>query len=241
MTIGTWAARLAEDWPAAEVEVRGGWRLGADGGVTRRANSALPVGPEPRIEAMEAFYRERGITPCVQVWSGDPGTDEALVARVDAALEARGYRAEQSTLLMTRPLGAAPAPPEGVDVLPGPDERWRAVADASGESPTRTQGALRILGRAPVVGYAVDADGAARGSVAVGGGRCGIFTMTTVPAERGRGRAGRIMDALLAWAHAKGAHEAYLVVEADNAAAVRAYGRAGFVKVGGYRYRVAPG
>ncbi|MDA2807323.1 GNAT family N-acetyltransferase [Nocardiopsis suaedae] len=240
MAIGTWAARLAEDWPAAEVEVRDGWRLGADAGITRRANSALPAGPDPRIERMEAFYRDRGITPCVQVWSGDPGGDEALVARADAALEARGYRAEQSTLLMTRPLGSAPAPPEGIGVLPAPGERWRAVAESVGEGPDRTRGALRILGRAPVVGYAVDADGAARGSVTVGGGRCGIFTMATVPAERGRGRAGRIMDALLAWAHAKGAREAYLVVEADNTAAVRAYGRAGFTETGGYRYRVAP-
>ncbi|WP_017539319.1 GNAT family N-acetyltransferase [Nocardiopsis halophila] len=240
MTIGTWAARLAEDWPADEVEVRDGWRLGADGGVTRRANSALPVGPEPRIEAMEEFYRERGITPCIQAWSGDPGADDALIARVDAELDARGYRAEQSTLLMTRRLDARPAPPEGVDVLPDPDERWHAVADSVGESSTRAQGVLRILGRAPVVGYAADADGVARGSVTVGGGRCGIFTMATAPAERGRGRAGRIMGALLAWAHAKGAREAYLVVEADNAAAVRAYERAGFTGAGGYRYRVAP-
>lgn len=240
MAIGTWAARLAEDWPAAEVEVRDGWRLGADGGVTRRANSALPVGPRPRIEGMEAFYRERGITPCVQIWRGDPGGDAPLPGRVDAELEARGYRAEQETLLMVRPLDAPPAVPEGVHVLPAPDERWRAVGEAVGESTDRAQGVLRILARVPVPGYALEASGAARGSVAVGGGRCGIFTMATVPAERGRGHAGRVVDALLAWGHAKGAREAYLVVEASNTPAVRAYERAGFAEAGGYVYRVAP-
>ncbi|WP_438838127.1 GNAT family N-acetyltransferase, cg3035/Rv0428c family, partial [Clavibacter michiganensis] len=61
------AAALLDDladrgWPADTRELHGGWILRAAGGVTKRANSALPAGPvadpDAALDAAEAFARD---------------------------------------------------------------------------------------------------------------------------------------------------------------------------------------
>ncbi|WP_308470889.1 GNAT family N-acetyltransferase [Clavibacter michiganensis] len=90
-------------WPADLRERHGGWILRAAGGVTRRANSVLPVGPvddvEAALDAAEAFARRHGIAPCVQV---SPASEPADLA---ARLAARGYVAEARTLVQVADAG----------------------------------------------------------------------------------------------------------------------------------------
>ena len=52
-----------------------------------------------------------------------------------------------------------------------------------------------------------------------------------VPAHRGKGVSGLIMEALLTWARDAGAREVRLDVYVDNEAAVRAYEKFGFAKI----------
>ncbi|KOX15267.1 GNAT family N-acetyltransferase [Nocardiopsis sp. NRRL B-16309] len=229
-----WSERIAADWPPAEVETEAGWRLGYGGGVTFRANSAYaldPAAPGP-VSAVERFFHARGAPAAVQIWPG--------MADLDAELAERGYTAHRPALVMVRGIGDARAPGEGFEVLARPDARWRGLWPHETADPRVVEGQHRIMDRVPVMGYAVETAGSARGCAALGEGWVGVYNMLTDPAARGRGLAGGIIDTLLAWGRDKGAHSAYLLVMPDNAAALRAYERAGFAEVTRYHYRVRP-
>lgn len=68
-----------------------------------------------------------------------------------------------------------------------------------------------------------------------------IVTVCVMPAARGRGHAGRLLDAALQRARAAGAAHCFLEVAADNAEARRLYQRRGFVEVGRRRDYYGPG
>ncbi|WP_028649794.1 GNAT family N-acetyltransferase [Nocardiopsis sp. CNT312] len=225
-----WARRVAEDWPPEETEVTRGWRLGYAGGVTKRANSAVRLEPGASPETVECFYRDRGLPAVVQVWPGMEGLDRELAER--------GYERGGPSLVMERHLTDAAGPGERFEVLSRPDGRWRALWSAEGASRRVARGQHRIMDRVPVMGYAVESSGAARGCAALSGATVGIYAMFTDPRERGRGLAGGIVGALLAWGQGGGAERAYLLVEEGNAAARRVYERAGFAVVDRYHYRV---
>ena len=71
--------RVAADaWPALEEVEVDGWRLRASAGVTRRANSALPLSDALPVDEVVAFYRSRAMAPVVQV--SDERTEQALAA-----------------------------------------------------------------------------------------------------------------------------------------------------------------
>ncbi|QBI55270.1 GNAT family N-acetyltransferase [Streptomonospora litoralis] len=230
-----WVERIGADWPAAEVEIRDGWRLSWNEGVTRRANSAVRLEAGARVEAAEEFYRERGLAPCFQTWPGDED--------LDAVLARRGYAEQAATQVLVRDLGEWPPAAHGADVAVAerPGAAWRALWAEAGQPPERVAALHRILDRVPRIGYALEESGAARGCAALSGAWAGVYAMVTRPADRGRGLAGAVLEALLEWARLSGAENAYLMVEADNAAALRVYERAGFSTRCTYRYRVAPG
>nr|WP_255430126.1 GNAT family N-acetyltransferase [Streptomonospora sp. PA3] len=144
---------------------------------------------------------------------------------------------------MVRDLGERPPVPGGGDVAvaPRPDGAWRKLWSAAGQGPERVPALHRILDRIPAAGYALERSGASRGCVVVSGEWAGVFAMATRPAERGRGLAGAVLEALLRWARDKGAARSYLLVEEDNPAARRVYSRAGFTYECSYGYRVGPG
>ncbi|WP_052809863.1 GNAT family N-acetyltransferase [Streptomonospora alba] len=230
-----WARRVAADWPAAEVETRSGWRLAWSEGVTRRANSAVRLEAVAPVEAVEEFYRGRGTAPCVQIWPGDE--------ELDGRLARRGYGAQGATRALVRDLSEHPPAAHGAEVAVDsrPDAAWRALWEEAGQSADRMPALHRILDRAPTVGYALDSGGDARGCVVLDGVWAGVYAMVTRSGQRGRGLAGAVLEALLEWARAQGAERSYLLVEEDNAAALRVYERAGFVSECVYHYRVAPG
>ncbi|WP_116247295.1 GNAT family N-acetyltransferase [Nocardiopsis sp. FIRDI 009] len=227
-----WARRIARDWPSEEVRLTDGWRLGYAAGVTFRANSAVPLdGSAARPETVERFYRERGAPPAVHVWGG--------AGELDRELAGRGYRLTHPALVMARDIGDAEDPGDRFEVSARPDARWRALWSAEGVDPRVAEGQHRIMDRVPVMGYALESSGAARGCASVDEGWVGLLAMLTDPRARGRGLAGGIVDALLAWGRGRGAERAYLCVAEHNTAALRAYERAGFTAVDRYHFRVA--
>ncbi|MBM7027135.1 GNAT family N-acetyltransferase, partial [Clavibacter zhangzhiyongii] len=255
------AAALLDDladrgWPADARERHGGWILRAAGGVTKRANSALPAGPvadaEDALDAVEAFARVHGIAPCVQV---SPASEpEDLAAR----LAARGYAAEARTLVQVGDaravadrLGDASTDPTlavTVTVADAPDDAWLdawwSVDGRGGSAELRV--ALGILKRGPALYAAVrEREAAADGSaprvlatarLALVDGWGGLFAVATRPEARRRGLSRAAMGAVVRAGLDRGISALWLQVVEENAGARALYSGLGFAPVSRYAY-----
>lgn len=69
------------------------------------------------------------------------------------------------------------------------------------------------------------------------GDLAGLFEVATDEAERRRGHGARTVLSALKWARLRGAHEAWLQVEADNEPAIALYRSIGFGEIYRYHYR----
>lgn len=240
-----------EIWPPERLDLLDGWRCRLDRGVTRRANSVLPLYWRGRVlgdsvDAAIARYLEAGLAPCFQI------TDGADPPDLDGLLERRGFRREGASLVLCRPAsgplwqgrGANPTPapnPEPVAVKPAYEAAW---LDCLHRETVESHKAIReaILQRiAGPLGFASLLED--RRVVAVGLGaladQVGWFNcMHTDPTARRRGYAGAILCALMAWLREAGAQWFSLQVEADNAAARGLYESARFELLYRYHYRV---
>ncbi len=58
-----------------------------------------------------------------------------------------------------------------------------------------------------------------------------LISMWVAPDHRGTGLTGRLIDEVVTWAAGSG-RQTWLMVRDDNAAAIRAYAKAGFVDLG---------
>ncbi|MFC4061128.1 GNAT family N-acetyltransferase [Planomonospora corallina] len=247
-------------WPALGRVESGGWTLRTADGVTKRANSVLPLGERPdlaaAVEEAERFYAGRGL-PCV--FSVGMGATPGL----DGLLGARGYRVVDPTLVMVAPLvrrGSAedggPGPGTGEDVggpraepseagtgpavrlAAEPDGRWLDVwweVDGRGGEDAR-ETAARILAGVPAVYGSIGEEAVGRGVVQ--GEWFGIYCMATAARARRRGHGRRMLNALLSHGREQGAKQAYLVVVEANTAARSLYEQLGFTVSGRYHYRV---
>ena len=226
--------RLAADaWPALERVDVDGWRLRASAGVTRRANSALPLSDALPVEAVVDFYRSRGLPPAVQV--SDPRTDEVLAER--------GWIRDVEVDVLAGPV---PLGPTTAEVLDQPDAAWLEAwwqVDGRG-GPAELDVARRMLARieAPAGCARVLLDGqvAAVGRGVVQEGWLGIFSMGVMPGHRRRGLGRQVLHALGRWAAARGARSAYLQVMRGNTVARTLYASAQFTPAHTYHYRTLP-
>jgi ribosomal protein S18 acetylase RimI-like enzyme len=224
-------------WPALGRVDSGGWVLRTADGVTKRANSVLPLGdrqdPEAAVDAAEKFYAGQGL-PCV--FSVGAGAAPGL----DGLLEARGYRIVDPTLVMAAPLEPLTAVDGGsgaeVRLTAEPDPDWLDVWwNVDGRGGAR-ETARRILTGVPAVYASLGAEAVGRGVVQ--GEWYGVYCMATAAHARRRGHARRVLNALLSHGREQGARHAYLcVVEANNAAR-SLYERLGFTVSARYHYRV---
>jgi ribosomal protein S18 acetylase RimI-like enzyme len=228
---------LADDaWPARERARLGGWRLNAASGRSMRINACWPLGapdrdPEAALDAAEAWFSARGLPPRFKLTDG-------VVAPTDlpARLAARGYGPCKETVVMLGPaIGEGDADIRLSDV---PDPAFEAVFTATAGDPEDGRERLETLARIPppALFARLDVDGrpAAIGAGAIGGGYVGVFGMRTLPDQRRKGLARRVLRALLSGARDRGADRAWLQVEADNAPAIALYAAEGFEP--GYRY-----
>jgi ribosomal protein S18 acetylase RimI-like enzyme len=257
------AAALLDDladrgWPAETRERHDGWILRAAGGVTRRANSALPAGPvadaEDALDAVEAFARAHGIAACVQV---SPASQPADLA---ARLAARGFVAEARTLVQVADaravaglLGDAGAtdPALEVTVADAPDDAWLDAwwsVDGRGGS-AELQVARGILERGPALYAAVRERVAADGSatrvlatarLALVDGWGGLFAVATRPETRRRGLSRAAMAAAVRAGLDRGITALWLQVVEENAGARALYAGLGFAAASRYEYWTRP-
>ncbi len=227
----------ARAWRPAEETRLGDWRLNAALGVSGRINACWPMGdagepPPIAIASVEAWYAARGMPARFKLVDGHapPG--------VEPVLQAAGYGPGPATLVMTGPaLGTTHV---GVTPTGEPDLRFSRVFAETAGDPLDARERLEAFARTPrpraFALAELDGAPAAIGACAVEPPWVGIFAMRTIPAARGRGLAGQVLDSLMAHAQALGARTAWLQVEADNATARRLYARAGFGEAYAYRY-----
>lgn len=225
----------------AEAEELGGWRLRADHGFTRRANSVLPL-RQPGLALDEAlgrahdWYAARGLPLRVHV----PVEARRLL---DAELGERGWPADQHTHVFAgriNALHAAPVDAPAADIADSPSEEWLTLY-RGGHGLTDTGRAL--LTRHDCVGFAtlhMDGRAVAVGRGAVDGEWLGVMAVEVEPSYRRQGLAGAVMSALWRWGTAHGAVRSYLQVMADNAPAVALYEKLGYWVHHDYHYRTEP-
>lgn len=222
-----------------------GWLLRWSPGKAKRAKSvnAIAAGRLPlarKLEYVERFYAQRGLAPIYRL------TPFSQPPELDGALHAAGYRHFDHTRVMALDLAARASvaspscAPVSVDVA-----TFSRTAAVLRDSPA-VEGeaeAQRLAFTTTPAHYLVLNDGAtpiACGCIMVDAsddGVAGIFNMVTAPAQRGRGWATALVDALLDHAAARGARHAYLQVDAANDAARRVYRRFGFTDRYAYWYR----
>ncbi len=251
---------LRRGWPPLETPEVDGWIPGASGGYTRRANSVVPerfTGPDldRAIDHVEAWYAARG-RPCVFKL-----TAASEPAGLDAALAARGYARDGSTLVMEAEIEAALAaparPPRGPDghglagaaigevIADRVDPGWLAASCAISEvAPARRPDYRAILERlVATVDVALFGDRRVAGrieSVALGslvGRTLMLAQVATRSAARGEGLAEQTIRSILFAARERGVERALLSVEAGNAPARRLCDRLTFLERYRYVYR----
>jgi len=234
---------IDEAWPAPGRTEAAGWVYRYAAGVTKRANSVLPLGPRADLAAAvdeaERFYASLGLPV---VFSMGAEAAEGL----DAELAARGYRVVDPTLIMTRPLSDEDASVEPGGVEPAPtrewfDVWWRVDGRTGPDPGTARWNAARILTGVPAL-YA-SSPVPQRVPAAVGRGVIqrewlGIYCMAVLPEARRRGHARDVLRALLSAGRRQGAKRAYLAVTEANTAARALYESAGFTVSGRYHYRI---
>ncbi|PSL01838.1 ribosomal protein S18 acetylase RimI-like enzyme [Haloactinopolyspora alba] len=249
-------AAAAAGWQALETEWMGGWLLRAADGFTRRANSCLPL-DDPglpladAVDAVERWYRRRGLVPAFQV-------PQPLGGVLDPLLDTRGWdRVTEPVLVMTADLddvaaaARADLPPVRID--DEPDAEWLAGYHyRGGDLPDH---AVAVLTHADTVAFAsVDDDGGngdgdgvagrrlaiARGAVTespAGRRWLGLAAVEVVPEARRRGLGSHIVAGLATWAAGHGARQAYLQVTESNSGAQATYRGVGFAEHHAYHYR----
>ncbi len=238
-------------WPAPSTSRLGDWLLRAGEGWTGRANSVLPLG-EPDLPLDEAlasvlrWYASQGLPARFQV-------PLPLCTDLDEALDARGWRAYNPTLVriadVAAVLAASPAHPElpAVALDREPSQEWLAAYHYRGGGKLPPV-ALRVMtAAADPIFAAMIVDGTVLGVARAvvdndpaGAIWCGITALETVPAARRRGIGDHLLRAVIEWAADRGATRVYLQVMEDNVAAQAMYDRLGFGISHRYHYRTPP-
>ncbi|MDY0871978.1 GNAT family N-acetyltransferase [Dongia rigui] len=227
-------------WPSLDEERHGDWVFRFSNGLSRRGNSANPLGPEAddvsaMLQAADAAYPRHGLPVLVRV-------PALLDASVERDLSARGFASEGETLTLycDLPPGHMRRDPD-VLIAPAPTEDWLqriwALKDLSAKDRATYRAIVAALD-VPSAFMALNIGGAlvAMGFVAIDDRLLCIESLITDPAHRGQGHAKRLVGAMLAFGITQGVEGACLQVVADNEPAIRLYRGMGFSREL-YRYR----
>jgi len=220
------------------------WLLRFSAGLSRRANSVNPLGPEcagitAAIAAGEALYRAQGLPTIFRV----PSIADAALDRELAALS---YTEEGESCVLYGPIdGLAAMADPAVRLLTTPEAEWlRAMARLQGHTAAQSAIYRRIVGAIAIPArfalLVVDGAPAALAYGAIHDGLLVYESVVTDPRQRRQGLARRVIASLAFWAADSGAAGVCLQVEASNAPARALYAGFGMAELYRYHYRRAP-
>ncbi|MGN8247447.1 GNAT family N-acetyltransferase [Cellulomonas soli] len=244
----------AATWrPLRTVDVEG-WRLGLSDGMTRRANSVLPLGVpadvEAAVTAVETTYAQAQLPAVFRVCRA------ARPSGLDALLERRGYATVARTDVLVRDLGRSAGVTPRQAIGPGasgggpvrvltaaePDDTWLSTwLGVKGQADTAV--ARGVLEGSPALYLTAVEDGVPLATLraAFAEDWVGLSCLVVVPQARRRGLARVLTQQALARAEERGARRAFLQVEVANSAAARLYADLGFRPAERYHYRELAG
>ena len=220
-----------------------GWILRLSPGKAKRGRSVNPhfgssLPLSRKIDYCERLYAAHRLPTIFRM------TPFGKPADLGAALEARGYRAFDNTLVQTLDLQRtrrAPVQTDAAIAAVPAAEFVNVVAALRGSSEEERAAHLERVALSPLALHPlvarVDGDAVACGQVTCDGDVAAIYDMVTARDFRGRGIARALVDALLAHAQARNARIAFLQVNDDNAPALAVYRSFGFTTAYAYHYR----
>lgn len=231
-------------WLPEEIGLIGGWAVGASGGFTRRANSALMVGdpglkPEEAIRQVETWYRRHRLPPCAKITPASPDW-------ADPRLKDLGWKIRTPSSVMTLEIRDFPKPAgnRSVTAYTMPPMRWLYLStDWEDLDPALLPRHQSLLSRIPTAGFLTlrEADEpVALGVCALDGPDAFLYDIVVDPRQRGRGLGRTMLHALLNHARSHSARRAVLQVLNTNMHARRLYDSLGFVEAYRYHYREHP-
>jgi len=224
-----------------------GWLVRLSPGKAKRGRSVNPhfgssLPLDAKIDRCERLYAANRLPVLFRI------TPFARPPELDAVLARRGYVVFDPTLVQVAATAArrrAPCIREVELVAVSTAAFVDAVAALRGSPVEQRDAHLERLAQSPLVAHAIvaRADGRtlACGQVAFDDDLAAIYDMVTAPAQRGRGVATAILDALLAHANERSVAHAFLQVNDDNEAALAVYRKFGFATAYTYHYRARPG
>lgn len=230
-------------WLAREIESLGGWTLRANDGVTRRANSVLPL-DEPNCDIQEAieyvirFYAARNLIPRFQMTeiSRPHNLEELLVdSGWKYGLEVEIEIANVDTVLDTETTVTT-------KLIDHPSQDWlNAYEVGSGHTDKDSSIRPKLMTRSTMKKvFALSIIDNRIASVGIGilcGQWIGLYSITTLPEFRRMNAGIAVSQAIVSWGKEHHATQAYLQVETDNHPAKRLYSRLGFKHCYTYWYR----
>lgn len=219
-------ARLFPEVDASALPAAGGYAIFA--GVDSPLTQAIGLGMDgpvatAEVERMEAFYRSHGADVHIETC---PLADPSL----HAILTARGYRTEERSHVLARPLPApelgAPAQSAVTVRVPSPEEAemWArtvatGVVDGGHIAPSLLALFVTLAQLPSATCFLASLEGrpAGGGAVAVYRGVAALFAASTLPEFRRRGVQAALLQARLAFAVAAGCDIAMVMTEPESA------------------------
>lgn len=223
---------LNATWPAARQWSLGPFTLRDGAGGGQRVSAATCHGPWTPADLDAA--EQAMATPLFQL--------RREQSDLDAALDARGYRVKDPTILMQAPIETLAIPPRPVSLLAcwPPLAIQRQIWAAAGTGPAR----IAVMERARDIPHSFVARHRNRAAgaafVAIHQGVAMLHALEIEPAFRRQGVARWMVTGMAHWAQTHGAHTFSLAVTQANAPARALYTSLGMEQVASYHYRARP-
>jgi GNAT superfamily N-acetyltransferase len=237
--------KASRAWPAKHTKEYGDWLFRATEGVTRRANSVLPLGSpegktlEAALEQARNFYSNHHLPVRFQMTAVSQPTE------LDSFLENAGLTIDMRVKVLTAPLADIfiHDPKVGIVVFGSPWKDWLATYQAATGFTKKQmavrQGIIERITTAKACAAAIMDDQVVGIGLAVLDQEwLGLFSLTTKEKYRKRGVASSITQSLVSWGLVRGANRGYLQVEQKNIPAQKLYYGLGFTDAYSYWYRV---
>lgn len=237
---------MSRGWRALSEQPVDGWVARFSHGVTKRANSILPLSEPSDVHAalieVENLYEARGLPAVFQI------SDNSLPQNLDGILAARGYLADSPTLVKYLELAHVQAQVNEHDqrliFSDQPIPEWlETFWEVEGpHNPTDQAISRQILNKTESIYASLIVEDAvvAVARLALVGELGGIYCVATHEHFRSRGYARALLSGLIKEATHRKLPGLWLQVVASNIVACRLYESLGFETVSRYHYRIQP-